>query len=154
MKRTVTLLVISYLLYSGPGCIKDTSCTPKTVQEEQMTIVNYALSNGINATAHSSGLYYEIINAGSGTTPTAGSTVSVTYTGKLLNGTIFDSKSTPIQLSLPQTITGWQYGLPLIAEGGVIKLIIPSSLAFGCTGTGAIPADAVLYFEITLVDVL
>jgi len=154
MKITVTLLVISFLLYSGTGCIKDTTCTPKTVQSEEMTIVNYALSNGINATAHSSGLYYEIISPGSGATPNASSVVSVTYTGKLLDGTVFDSKTTPVQLAFNSTITGWQYGLALIQKGGTIKMIIPSALAFGCTGAGTIPQDAILYFDVTLVDVM
>ncbi len=156
MKKTVLILAVSFLLFGNTGCVKDTSCTPRTVQSEQGAILNYALSNGINATAHSTGLYYEVINPGSGTAPDPNSTISVTYTGQLLDGTVFETKTTPVQLALSQAINGWQIGLPLIQEGGTIKLIIPSSLAFGCTGAGngAIPRDAVLYFEITLVDVL
>jgi FKBP-type peptidyl-prolyl cis-trans isomerase FkpA len=45
-------------------------------------------------------------------------------------------------------------GLPLIKKGGVIRLIIPSSLAYGCNAAGSIPGDSVLYFEVELVDVL
>ena len=147
------LLVFSWIAMAG--CVKDTgSCTPKTVQSEQATMIDFEVNNGINAMVHSSGLHYEIIDPGSGTTPdVATSTISVTYTGKLLNGTVFDQKTTPFTYKLNGFIPGWQYGIPLIKKGGTIKLIIPSSLAYGCTGAGSIPPDSVLYFEITLVDV-
>lgn len=136
------------------GCLKDNSCNAKTVESEQATIVNYALANGITATAHSSGLHYEVVTAGTGPAPTINSTVSVRYVGKLLNGTVFDTQAgTPVTFPVNQVIPGWQLGLPLVQEGGTIKLIVPSSLAYGCTGYGAIPADAILYFEIDLVDV-
>jgi len=49
-------------------------------------------------------------------------------------------------------IAGWQIGLPLIHKGGEIKLIVPSSLAYGC-GNGPLPANSILYFDIHLVDV-
>jgi len=137
------------------GCLKDDSCQPKTVQSETATMLNYANANGITPTTHSSGMLYQIVSAGAGATPTATSTVTVRYTGKLMNGTIFDSNATgsPISFGLNQVIKGWQLGLPLIKKDGVIKLIIPSSLAYGCTGYGSIPGDAVLYFEIQLIDV-
>jgi FKBP-type peptidyl-prolyl cis-trans isomerase len=155
MKRILIALSLISML-SQSGCVKDTACTPKPVQDEQAVIINYALAEGINATAHSTGLYYEIINPGTGVAPTPNNNISVTYTGKLLDGTVFDSKTSPIQLSLGQAINGWQIGLPLIKEGGTIKLIIPSALAWGCIGAGSglIPRDAVVYFEVTLVDVL
>lgn len=152
--RILTLaFVISFLLTGFSGCIKDTSCTSRSVQSEQTVIVDYASSHGINATAHSSGLYYEVTNPGTGASPTISSSVSVTYTGKLLDGTIFDQTTTASQFPLSGLIAGWQIGIPLIKKGGSIKLITPSSLAYGCEGRGPIPGNAVLYFEITLVDV-
>jgi FKBP-type peptidyl-prolyl cis-trans isomerase len=153
MKRIVLILAV---LYTSTGCVKDTTCSPKSVASEEAVMVNYALANGINATVHSTGLRYEIVDPGTGTSPDPTSSISVTYTGKLLDGTIFDSRSTPVQLALSQAINGWQIGLPLLKEGGTIKLLIPSSLAWGCTGAGSgtIPRDAVVYFDVTLVDVL
>jgi FKBP-type peptidyl-prolyl cis-trans isomerase FkpA len=104
--------------------------------------------------AHPSGMLYQIVSSGNGATASLSSLVSVRYTGKLMNGTVFDSRTTtPAEFTLGQVITGWQLGVPLIQKGGKIRLIIPSSLAYGCTATGPIPADAVLYFEIELVDV-
>lgn len=152
MKRIIFALLLPVIV--STGCVKNDPCQPKTVQSEQATIVAYASANGINATAHSSGLYYEIINPGTGPRPTINSGVSVKYTGKLLNGTIFDQQTTatpPFLLS--GVIPGWQIGLPLIQEGGIIKLIIPSSLAYGCEPAGSIPANSILYFEVELVDV-
>lgn len=153
MKRALLAFGFCYLV---SGCVKDTSCDPKSVDSERTTIVNYAAANSISATAHTSGLYYEITNPGAGASPTSTSGVKVTYTGKLLNGSTFDSATTPVDLPLGQAIQGWQIGLPLLKEGGSMKMIIPSSLAWGCqgAGSGVIPPDAIVYFEVTLVDVL
>jgi FKBP-type peptidyl-prolyl cis-trans isomerase FkpA len=151
--RRFSAFLVAILVLSS--CLKDNSCTSKSVDSEKAAILAYASANSIVATAHPSGFYYEIINAGSGPTPNVNSTVSARYTGKLLNGTVFDSQTVnPISFVLGNTIAGWQLGLPLIQKGGTIKLIIPSSLAYGCTGRGTIPADAILYFEVNLVDVI
>ncbi|MBL7723577.1 MAG: FKBP-type peptidyl-prolyl cis-trans isomerase [Chitinophagaceae bacterium] len=154
MKKFILFLSVSGFLMFSSGCLKDNSCNAKSVESEQAAIVNYALANGITATAHSSGLYYEVVTAGTGPAPNLNSTVSVRYVGKLLNGTVFDTQAgTPVTFPVNQVIPGWQLGLPLVQEGGTIKLIVPSSLAYGCTGYGSIPGDAILYFEIDLVDV-
>jgi FKBP-type peptidyl-prolyl cis-trans isomerase len=146
-------LLFSFVLLLG-GCVKDKTCVPKTVASEQATMQVYATANNMTVQAHPSGMLYQIVNAGNGATPNLASLVSVRYTGKLMNGTIFDSRTTtPTEFVLGQVITGWQLGVPLIQKGGTVRLIIPSSLAYGCTATGPIPADAVLYFEIELVDV-
>ena len=155
MKKIIFILSLSFLLTSAGSCIKDTGCQDKTVQSEQAAIIAYAAANGITATANGSGFYYEIINPGSGPAPTVYSQVSVRYTGKLLDGTVFDSQTgAPVTFPLGNAIFGWQLGLPLIQKGGTIKLIIPSSLAYGCRGKAPIPSNAILYFEIQLVDVL
>jgi FKBP-type peptidyl-prolyl cis-trans isomerase FkpA len=99
-------------------------------------------------------VYYEIITQGSGATPNSNSTVTVKYIGKRLDGTIFDDKTiTPASFRLGDVILGWQSGLPLIQKGGKLKLIIPSSLGYGCKGFGAVPSNTILFFEIELIDV-
>ena len=155
MNKLVLILSVSFLLVAGSGCTKNEVCQPKTVQSEEAAILSYAAANGITATKHPSGMYYQIINQGSGPTPSITSTLSVKYTGKLTNGTIFDQRITsPISFPLSGVIGGWQLGLPLIQKGGTIKLIIPSSFAYGCEGKGSIPPYSILFFEIELVDVL
>jgi FKBP-type peptidyl-prolyl cis-trans isomerase FkpA len=155
--KTFGSLLFLLVILGNLSCLKGevNSCTPKTVQSEQAVMLAYASANGINATVHSSGLYYEITNPGSGPTPSGTSKVYVKYTGKLTDGTVFDSQTNASLTGwvLNGLITGWQIGLPLIQKGGTIKLIIPSSLAYGCQTVGSIPANSVLYFEIELVDV-
>jgi FKBP-type peptidyl-prolyl cis-trans isomerase FkpA len=156
LKTVFAVAIVSFSIFFA-ACIKDTgNCTAKSVQSESNDMITFELNNSIAATVHPSGLHYEIINPGTGPFPTATSTVSVLYKGKLLDGNTFDSTtgSTPFTYPVNGFIQGWQIGLPLIQEGGTIKLIIPSSMAYGCKANGRIPADAVLYFEITIVDVL
>lgn len=155
MKKFVLALSSLIIVAGGIGCIKDTDCKNKTVESEQAAILAYASANSIVGTSHSSGIYYEVISAGAGPTPTLSSKVFVTYVGKLLDGTQFDAGTTPAAdpWILSSLIQGWQIGLPLIQKGGRIKLIIPSSLAYGCAGKLTIPGNAILYFDITLNDV-
>lgn len=155
MKKFFLVLSAFITITGGIGCIKDTDgCRNKTVESEQAAILAYASANGIAGATHSSGIYYQVINPGSGFTPSVTSKVFVTYTGKLLDGTQFDAGTTPAEgWILGSLIQGWQIGLPLIQKGGTIKLIIPSSLAYGCSGKFTIPGNAILYFEITLNDV-
>lgn len=142
---------------SQTGCIKNTTpqqCTPKSVASEEPTILAYASANGITATKDPSGLYYQVITQGSGPAPSSTTKVFVTYTGKLLNGTVFDQQTNAAQTGwvLGTLIQGWQIGLPLIQKGGEIKLIVPSSLAYGCSAA-TLPANSILYFDVQLVDV-
>lgn len=156
MKKIVLFLFASFILFNLGSCIKsDSTCQEKTVQSEEAAMLSYASANGITPTRHNSGLYYQIINQGSGPAPTLNSTLKVKYTGKLTNGTIFDQQIVNAQtFPLNGVILGWQYGLPLISKGGIIKLIIPSTYGYGCTGKGPIPGYSILYFEIELIDVL
>ena len=150
------LILVSVMIVSCTGCFKkDEACAPVTPTAEENAIKAYATANGITATKHNSGMYYQVINAGSGSTPNINSKVFITYTGKLLNGTQFDQQANPANTgwTLGGLIEGWRLGVPLIQKGGKIKLIIPSSLAYGCNGSGPIPANSILYFEIDLVDV-
>jgi len=153
MKRTLLLVsvVVSSLFLS---CGKQESgCQPKTPASEKVDMIAYCTANGINYTEHSSGILYQIITQGSGMTPTVNNTVSTVYTGKLLNGTTFDATANPISFSLGGVIEGWKIGIPLIQKGGRILMVIPSALAYSCTGSGSIPPNSPLFFDVTLTDV-
>lgn len=104
----------------------------------------------------SNGLFYQIIKPGTGTeTVLLTDTVTVNYEGRLLNGTVFDKTTTaPIKFTLGQVIEGWQVGVPLIKQGGQIRLIIPSTMAYTNVAVGGvIPANSPLDFTIDLVKV-
>ena len=100
-----------------------------------------------------SGLQYKIITAGSGSVPTAESTVEVHYAGRLLDGTEFDSsikRGVPAQFGVTQVIAGWTEALQLMPEGSKWELYIPAELAYGPGGTGPIGPNQTLIFEVEL----
>lgn len=153
MKNSLVVLFLFAILLTSCGK-SDTGCQPVPVTSEKQQLVSFCASNGINYTEHSSGLYYEIINPGSGMSPTTSSTVSVVYTGKFFNGTVFDAAANPVTFPLSGVIDGWKIGVPLIKKGGRIKLVVPSALAYSCTGyMPTIQPNTPLYFDITLTDV-
>lgn len=148
-------VVLVFIVFFYSGCSKDKSCTLKPVNTEVPQIEAYALANGIAVTSHPSGVYYQVIDMGTGPKANANSKISITYTGKLMNGQTFDENLTPNVDVWPLSglIQGWGIGIPLINEGGHIKLLIPSALAYGCEQYYTIPGNSVLYFDIHLVDV-
>jgi FKBP-type peptidyl-prolyl cis-trans isomerase FkpA len=155
VRISALIVSLSLVLVTTSGCLKNDSCKPKSVGEEAPAIQAYASQNGIVAVSHPSGLYYEILDPGTGETPTTNSTIFIRYTGKLLDGTTFDQRLDETQTGWPLSglIDAWKIGLPLISEGGHIRLLVPSALAYGCTNYGAIPGNSILDFEIELVSI-
>ena len=106
-----------------------------------------------------SGLKYIAEVAGTGAQAVVGKTVRVHYTGKLLDGTVFDSsykRNEPIefQLGTERIIKGWNEGIAMMRVGGKAQLVIPPSLAYGSSGAGGvIPPNETLIFDVELVDV-
>lgn len=104
-----------------------------------------------------SGLQYEVVKEGSGKSPEATDKVTVHYTGKLIDGTVFDSsveRGEPITFGVNQVIDGWTEALQLMQEGDKWILYIPSELGYGERGAGGqIPPFAPLIFEVELLEV-
>ncbi len=110
----------------------------------------YIQQHAITAVKDPSGLYYQIITPGTGAHPNDNSNVTVGYTCTLTDGTAIDSRSSAYFAPLGLTIQGWRTGLPLIGTGGKILLLVPSALGYGNAAQGAIPANSVLVYNITL----
>jgi FKBP-type peptidyl-prolyl cis-trans isomerase FkpA len=116
----------------------------------------YLVANKIPALKHESGVFYQIIAPGSGSvTYSQNTTVTAHYAGRTLGSTTtFDKTSgTPVPFVLGRVIVGWQIGVPLIQKGGSIRLFIPSYYGYGTTGQGPVPPNAILDFDIQVVDV-
>lgn len=120
-------------------------------------IDEYLKNNGIKTITTPTGLKYVKTKDGNGEKPQVGTMVKVHYTGKLLDGTVFDSSVTrnePFQfvLGVGQVIPGWDEGLQLMSKGEEAVLYIPYYLAYGNTGSGPIPPFATLIFEVEMID--
>lgn len=120
---------------------------------------NFLAENGKkeNVQTTPSGLQYVVDKEGTGAQPTAQDEVTVHYTGKLLNGQVFDSsvnRGEPATFPLNRVIPGWTEGVQLMKEGAKYTFFIPSDLAYGAQGVpGAIPPHSTLIFEVELIKV-
>lgn len=119
-----------------------------------MLIEQYLSDNGLTAERTPSGLHYIITREGDGTQPTVNSTVKIRYKGYFLDGIVFDetqgASSGPWPLS--SLIQGWQEGIPKFQRGGAGVLLIPSKLGYGSRGSGNVPPNTVILFDVDLID--
>jgi len=128
------------------------SCNPdKQEKIDQMLIEEYLEENNLEAESTPSGLHYIITVAGNNEHPTLDDVIQISYTGRLLNGSIFDS-SPYSSFPLDMLIEGWQEGIPYLGKGGEGIFIIPSHLGYGASALQGIPANSVLVFDIRLID--
>ena len=143
---TITLLLITGMILG--------SCNDESQMDiDQRNIEDYIAERGLDAESTAEGLYYVIEEPGGEDKPDLLSQVSVTYTGRLLDDSIFDSSgSSPVTFPLNGVIEGWQIGIPLFGRGGKGMLIIPSHLGYGSRGVGTIPPNSVLVFDVELVN--
>lgn len=139
--------------------------------EQEKTIQEYLKKNKLESKTTESGLHYIITKEGDGEKPKAGDSVKVHYTGKLLDGKVFDTSveavakandlhntqrdyKTPFSFPLGrrQVIPGWDEGISLLNKGSKASFVIPSHLAYGEQGipNGPIPPNAILVFEVEL----
>lgn len=103
------------------------------------------------------GIFYKILKVGSGVIPTAKSTVSVNYEGRLIDGTIFDStypRGEPVTIRVDQVIKGWTAALTHMPEGSSWEIVIPCELAYGERNPGSIKPYSTLIFKVDLLKVV
>lgn len=113
-----------------------------------------AQNEGVKVTK--SGLQYLVLKEGDGAKPGPNDVVTVHYTGRLIDGTVFDSsveRGEPATFAVGQVIPGWVEGLQLMSEGAAWRLFIPANLAYGPHGTGPIQPNSTLIFDVQLIKV-
>lgn len=149
MKRFFFLVAILATVFTQYSCQEDNS-----LSAEKEEIKSYLEENNLldRAVETEEGLFYVMDVEGTGETfPTRTSTVTIKYTGSLLNGQIFDtSGGSPRQFPLSNTILGWQLGIPYFKKDSKGLLLIPSSLAYGEFDRPSIPGGSILRFDIEL----
>ena len=115
-----------------------------------------AKKSGIQRTK--SGLQYQVLKAGTGSSPKANSLVKVNYEGRLIDGTVFDSsiaRNQPAEFQVSQVIQGWTEGLQLMKQGAQYRFFIPAELGYGQIGSGdAIEPNSTLIFDVELLEIL
>lgn len=155
---------------------KQKDLSVKQLEEDVKIIEEYVAENNLNAIKTESGLFYVIEEEGSGEQITSGQSASVHYAGYLLDGTLFDTSvkekaqaaglynaerdknggyaSFDLNVGVGLVIPGWDEGLLLLKKGSKAKFIIPSTLAYGERGSGAvIKPNSVLVFDIDVIEV-
>jgi len=164
----VRLLVPSRLAYGKNGnaglnvpsnAIIDTYITTSTYRKQwqwdDAKIQTYLASKNLTATKDASRVYYITTSPGTGTDAIDGSsTVVYKYTGRLLDGTVFDSSTDgTFSVTLTGVIEGWKSVVKKYTAGAKFRIFIPSDLAYGTASNGTIPPNAVLDFDIEIVSV-
>lgn len=132
-------------------------------QIDEKKIKKYLADNKVKATKAPSGIYYNITQKGLGPTAAKGKKVSMNYTGRTLDGRVFDSNTDPkfghvspftFTLGMGQVIKGWDEGVQLLQLGTKGTFYIPSEMGYGANGMGQqIPPNAVLMFDVEVVGI-
>ncbi len=160
MRKFRYILVLFCIAAGFAACKKSSSSNFDVAAQlaaDTAAIRAYIVKNNIPALKHESGVFYQIIAPGNGNVEYKPSTlVTAHYSGRVLGNTAtFDTTEggAAREFSLGGVIAGWQIGIPMIQKGGTIRIIIPSYYGYGNRGTGPIPPNSILDFNITLTDV-
>ena len=164
MKKILSGSLIVLVLFSS--CFKNDApagvtcnssydpCALKASDAEIDSVEAYLSSKGItDAVKHCSGMYYKIDSLGTGKTAEPCSIIGIKYVGQLANDTIFDKSTNAAGFYMSRLISGFKNGIPLIKEGGAIRLFIPPSLGFGSQQNDKIPPNSMLIFQVNLISV-
>ena len=146
-------------------CTRTFGTTAASADEEKM-VTDYLASRSITATEfENTGMYYVIDAPGNNNKPKLCGGMNVKYSGRFTNDVLFDprpgsgSTQSTASFTLGALIEGWNRAMPLIGEGGKIRLFVPPALAYGAngiydpnTGLYTIPRNAMLIFEVELLS--
>lgn len=127
--------------------------TPLSPESQQAFIDSKKTREGVIQTP--SGLLFEVITEGEGSSPADTDQVKVIYTGRLADGTVFDTTERPIQFPVNRLVPGFTEGLKMMKPGGEYRLYLPPALGYGDRGAGGvIPPGAALDFTVRLLEII
>lgn len=157
-----TWFLLAFVSVTLAACIKNTistngnnNCTPVAPSTEQPQILSFIKLDTVPYSKDTSGVYYSVVTPGTGPSATVSSTIVFAYKATLLNGTVLGNVTDSIFLPLSTAIPGFTYMARYFKKDSHIKLIIPSSLAYGCqgitnNGTVIVPANAVVFYDLKI----
>lgn len=158
--KTIVLFFAITIIVTSTSCLNSDKEPPRTPEMEQVelnTALQQLIDEGNDIDTTELGVFYVVQEEGIGPNPQAGDTVSLEYTGFLLNGTIFDASAYHYDDAIWEfayneipLIPGFDDGIALLNVGAEIDLIIPSHLAYGAYGNGAIGPYETLFFATKL----
>ena len=154
MKKILLGSGLLTLIALATGCLKNDEvkpCVVRTLEQDRSVITKFASDSSITVTEDPTGLFYQIIEPGTGAPPAARDTVVAKYVGRLLDGRKFD-ESASAKFPLNGVIEGWTIGIPKVGKGGKIKLLIPAKLAYACMYHPL--QNQPLYFYVEVLDVV
>ncbi len=160
MKKVLVIAVVSCALLAA--CFKNlgngptyVSCTPVSASDDEAKIKAFCAADSVDYTKYAvdtNYIYYHYSAAGSGPSATASSVIFFEYKLTLLDGTVIGQSATPIQSAIVNLIPAFQLAAPLFKKGTHIQMVVPSILAYACTGSSSIPANTILHFDVTITD--
>ena len=172
MKKILIMAIAALFMTGMASCGGNTTTDNASTEDSAQTTTSYGdikdnktigrefleqNAKNDSVTQTESGLQYMVLKEGTGAKPGPTDEVTVHYTGRLLNGTVFDSsveRGEPATFALNQVIPGWTEGLQLMSEGAKYRLFIPSELAYGEKGAGdQILPNSTLIFDVELIKV-
>ncbi len=132
------------------------SCGKDQESEDQALIEQFIIDNNIrDVESTEDGIYYSITEPGTEERPKITDQITVNYEGYYIDGTVFDSsfdRGEPLTIDLSRTITGWRKAIPLFGKGGSGIIMIPSRYGYGEDPSNGIRSNAVLVFEVEIID--
>jgi len=150
MKKIIFLLPLFILL---AACGKNSE-TGAVMNDTEKFIEQFKKQSNVKEL--DGGILVQTIKQGQGVTPISTDTVTVNYTGKLIDGKVFDSsipRGEPAQFPLNQVIECWTKGVAQMRKGGKAVLVCPAPTAYGSRALPGIPANSTLVFEVDLLDI-
>lgn len=153
MKKHIFLLPL-LLTLSACGDGPTHTHTGENMNETEKFIAEFKKQENVKEL--DGGILVQTITEGAGVTPIAADTVKVHYTGKLINGSVFDSsveRGEPAEFPLNQVIECWTKGVAQMRKGGSAKLVCPAPTAYGNHALPGIPAGSTLVFDVELLDI-
>jgi FKBP-type peptidyl-prolyl cis-trans isomerase FkpA len=157
-------ILLCVVLFAGAQVVAQNAVHDAAQRKiDEKKLQEYFQKNDLHPKKGAGGMYYTITKEGTGRQVLIGEVVKMNYTGRLLDGTVFDSNTDPafrhqepfeFQIGSGRVIRGWEKGIQQLKKGSVATLYIPSLMGYGEDGGPRIPANSILIFDVEVLDVM